>query len=158
MRVVLKESLSLSEAYSFSDEMTMKGCEILELSPTHAGCRVLIKLDSKTHDPNEMELSESLLSAYLGLNNGKTKSFISLVEFQSLQKAFEFSKLAESQSCLVHEIRALRGIQQSHHMILSHDSKDVLDRLVSPFKAHTFSKSNKAFCEFLGFSDVTIEG
>jgi hypothetical protein len=158
MKVVLKEFKSLAEAYQYSDKMTMKGCEILELSPTQMGCRVFIKMNTDdVHDVDSFELSDTIIKAYLGLNNGKTRKFISLVEFQSLKEAFELSIIAESQGCLVHEIRALRGINTSHHLILSHDNKEKLDQLLMKKRAHTFSNSNRTFCEFLGFSDITIE-
>lgn len=156
MKVVVKESMSLAAAYQFSDEMTMKGCEILELSPTQTGCRVFLKLSPGVEASDSFDLSDSVLKAYLGLNNGQTKQYISLVEFQSLKEAFELSNEAEKNGCLIHEIRALRGINTSHHLIMSHDKKENLESLLKQKRAHTFSKNNKAFCDFLGFSDITI--
>lgn len=157
MKVIVKEFKSLVEAYRFSDEMTLKGCEILELSPAQIGCRVFIKVTSDIQHAECFELSESILKAYLGLNNGRTRKFISIVEFQSLQEAFDLSIRAEKNGCLVHEIRALRGISTSHHLIMSHDIREQLDQLLAQKKSHTFSSSNRVFCEFLGFSDITVE-
>lgn len=157
MKVALKEFESLTDAYRYADEMTMKGCEILEFSPSHSGSRVLLKLSSNVQSSDVLELSDTILKAYLGLNNGKTKKYICVIEFQSLLQAFRLSMLAESKNCLVHEIRALRGINKSHHLILSHDQKEELSQLSGNSKAHIFSLENRALCEFLGFSNITIQ-
>lgn len=159
MKIGLRELPNLVSAYQFLEQVTSLGHEPLEFSPMPSGVRVLVKLrDLQSCDCQVFDLSESILKAYLGLDPGHMHNHIGIIEFSFLSDAFAIAVDAESKGIKVHDVRFLKGAALGHHIILSHSEKIILQSLVQKKQGFMFSTENKKMLEFLGFSNVAVNG
>jgi hypothetical protein len=159
MKVGLKNLPNLIAAYQFLDQVTTAGHEPLEFSPYTGGVRILFKVvGQQTADAEFFELSDSIMKAYLGLDVGAVNGFIGVTEFNQLSEAFSLALEAEKNEIPVHEIRSLKGSSAGHHLILSHSKKEVLEHFFKGKESFIFSSENEKMMEFLGFSNITING
>lgn len=157
MIVGLKNLPNLISAYQFLDQITTSGHEPLEFCPHPEGVRILFKVTGNhTIDAETYELSDSIMRAYLGLDAGTVNAYIGVVEVSQLAEAFILSKEAERNGISIHEIRFLKGSAIGHHVIMSHNKKEILDQLLSTKESFIFTSENEKMMEFLGFSNVTI--
>lgn len=155
MKVLLKEFSNLVSAYEFLDEATQKGHLPLELSPIEGGCRLLLRMQGSDIE-GSIELSETILQAYLGLNSGKTEAFVAIEEVQTLLEGFEKAKFYESMGLLIHEIRVFKKRAGPHYLISSHQSRAMLESSIKGPQKTILSHQNSALMEFLGFSNIAV--
>ncbi len=157
MKVGLKNLPNLIAAYQFLNQVTMAGHEPLEFSPHSEGVRILFKvIGVQVIESETLELSDSIMKAYLGLDVGAVNSFVGVIEFSQLSDAFLLSLEAEKNEISVHEIRSLKGSLTGHHLILSHNKKEFLDHFLSGKENFIFSATNEKMMNFLGLSNITI--
>lgn len=159
MKIGFKNLPNLISAYRYLNQITLAGHEPLEFSPHSGGVRMLFKVNGdQTADAEIFDLSDSIMKAYLGLDAGAVNAYIGVIEFSQLSDAFLLALEAEKNGILVHELRSLKGSPSGHHLILSHSQKEVLDLFSKGKESFIFSATNEKMMEFLGFSNITING
>ena len=159
MKIGFRNLPNLISAYQYLNQITLADHEPLEFSPYPGGVRVLFKVSAdQSVDAEIFELSDSIMRAYLGLDTGAVNAYIGVIEFSQLSEAFLLALEAEKNGILVHELRSLEGSSTGHHLILSYNKKEVLDLFFKGKESFIFSATNEKMMEFLGFSNITVNG
>lgn len=157
MKIILKEFNSVPEAYDFLDIMTREGHLPLELSPYESGCRVLVLVQKPTSE-EIWEVADEVIQAYIGLNKGQIKSYYAVVSISNLLEGIKLAQELWNKDVLVHEIRVFKRKPGPHYLVVSHDSRELLESSLTGKSYQILEKSNQVLTEFLGLSDIAING
>lgn len=157
MKILALETNSLVEAYKVLNEMTALGHTPLEFSPHSEGVRVLFQSQNSKSLPanisvKTLELSESLIKAYLGLGGTKLLGKMLVVEDTSLWKIFELAQNLENLGAQVLEVRSFKSNANFNYAIVTFNDNPEVTKAVEGFKNVVMDSSSPALKDFLGFT------
>lgn len=157
MKIVALETNSLVDAYKVLNEMTALGHTPLEFSPHSEGVRILFKSSESQKLPSQgqfkvLELSESVIKAYLGLGGTKLSEKLLVVEDASLWKLLELAQKLESLGATVLEVRSFKSNPKLNHALITFKSNSGVERAVEGFKSVIMESNSPALKDFLGFT------
>jgi hypothetical protein len=155
IKVILRTFNSISQGYAFLNQLTLEGHEPLQFSPVVGGCFMIVRVQAPTAEAH-MELSEEVLKAYLGLNDGRTHNHLAVLDVNELREAFLLAQDFLNKGLSIHEIRNFKNLSSPGHLVVSHSDSSTLKHIIGQRPHVLLDMKNKVLKDFLGFSDITI--
>lgn len=159
MKIVALETTSIVEAYKGLNEMTSLGHTALEFSPHAEGARVLFRRSEGAPLPNnthfkELNLTETVVKAYLGLGGTKLLKKMMVIEDKSLWSIFQTVQNLEELGATVLEVRSFKSNPKLNHAIVTFNPDDKIANAVTQLKHVIMDSDSPALKDFLGFTNT----
>lgn len=154
MRILVVETSSVVDGYKQLKELTDAGHEPLEFSPHSEGVRILMKQNGMVPaSAKSLELSDTIVKAYLGLGGTKTLNCVLVIENSSLISLLDQVQQIEIAGASVHEVRSFRSNPKQNYAILSHNDNAQVEALVKGLNSVSFADNHPVIQKFFGFNN-----